>query len=248
MRPFFRTTRDNEKGSTMSATILLVDDDAEIANCWNFCSPARATPFCRPKAAETALELLERGVGADLIILDVMMPGLSGYKTCARIRETSNVPILFLTARGMDTDLTLGFSAGGDDYLSKPFSNAELLSRVKALLRRYHVYGGKEEKADTGCLCAHGLRVDRRFNEVFKDGRELSLTELEYRLLRLMMEHRGKIFSAENLYESVWGEPYFSVSANTVMVHIRKLRAKIEDDPQNPRIVKTVWGKGYRVE
>ena len=100
----------------------------------------------------------------------------------------------------------------------------------------------------TSCLCAHGLRVDKRFNEVFKDGRELSLTELEYRLLRLMMEHRGKIFSAENLYESVWGEPYFSVSANTVMVHIRKLRAKIEDDPQNPRIVKTVWGKGYRVE
>ena len=90
--------------------------------------------------------------------------------------------------------------------------------------------------------------MDRRFNEVFKDGQELSLTELEYRLLRLMMEHRGKIFSAENLYESVWGEPYFSVSANTVMVHIRKLRAKIEDDPQNPRIVKTVWGKGYRVE
>ena len=90
--------------------------------------------------------------------------------------------------------------------------------------------------------------MDKRFNEVFKDGRELSLTELEYRLLRLMMEHRGKIFSAENLYESVWGEPYFSVSANTVMVHIRKLRAKIEDDPQNPRIVKTVWGKGYRVE
>ena len=167
------------------------------------------------------------GAGVDLIILDVMMPGLSGYKTCARIRETSNVPILFLTARGMDTDLTLGFSAGGDDYLSKPFSNAELLSRVKALLRRYHVYGGKEETVD---------------------GRELSLTELEYRLLRLMMEHRGKIFSAENLYESVWGEPYFSVSANTVMVHIRKLRAKIEDDPQNPRIVKTVWGKGYRVE
>ena len=115
-------------------------------------------------------------------------------------------------------------------------------------MRRYHVYGGKEEAREDGYLSAHGLRVNRRFNEVFKNGRELALTELEYQMLRLMFEYRGKIFSAENLYESVWGEPYFSVSANTVMVHIRKLRAKIEDDPQNPQIVKTVWGKGYRVE
>ena len=232
----------------MRATILLVDDDAEIRELLELLLTGEGYAVLQADSGEAALDLLGKGASVDLIILDVMMPGLSGYKTCARSRETSNVPILFLTARGMDTDLTLGFSAGGDDYLSKPFSNAELLSRVKALLRRYHVYGGKEEASDTGCLCAHGLRVDRRFNEVFKDGRELSLTELEYRLLRLMMEHRGKIFSAENLYESVWGEPYFSVSANTVMVHIRKLRAKIEDDPQNPRIVKTVWGKGYRVE
>ena len=238
--------RDNTKGITMSATILIVDDDAEIRELLELLLSGEGYAVRQAENGEAALAMLDAGI--DLVILDVMMPGLSGYKTCARIRETSNVPILFLTARGMDTDLTLGFSAGGDDYLSKPFSNAELLSRVKALLRRYHVYGGKEEASDTGCLCAHGLRVDRRFNEVFKDGRELSLTELEYRLLRLMMEHRGKIFSAENLYESVWGEPYFSVSANTVMVHIRKLRAKIEDDPQNPQIVKTVWGKGYRVE
>ena len=232
----------------MSATILLVDDDAEIRELLELLLTGEGYAVLQAGSGEAALDLLGKGASVDLIILDVMMPGLSGYKTCARVRETSNVPILFLTARGMDTDLTLGFSAGGDDYLSKPFSNAELLSRVKALLRRYHVYGGKEETVDTGCIAAHGLRVDKRFNEVFKDGRELSLTELEYRLLRLMMEHRGKIFSAENLYESVWGEPYFSVSANTVMVHIRKLRAKIEDDPQNPRIVKTVWGKGYRVE
>ena len=230
----------------MSATILIVDDDAEIRELLELLLSGEGYAVRQAENGEAALAMLDAGI--DLVILDVMMPGLSGYKTCARIRETSNVPILFLTARGKDTDLTLGFSAGGDDYLSKPFSNAELLSRVKALLRRYHVYGGKEEACEDGYLSAHGLRVNRRFNEVFKNGRELALTELEYQMLRLMFEYRGKIFSAENLYESVWGEPYFSVSANTVMVHIRKLRAKIEDDPQNPQIVKTVWGKGYRVE
>lgn len=248
MRPFFRIPSDNEKGSIMTATILLVDDDAEIRELLELLLSGEGYAVLQTESGEAALALLKQGANVDLIVLDVMMPGLSGYKTCALIREISNAPILFLTARSMDTDLTLGFSAGGDDYLAKPFSNAELLSRVKALLRRYHVYGGKEEAAEADVLAAHGLRVGRRFNEVWKDGRELSLTELEYRLLRLMMEYRGKIFSAQNLYESVWGEPYFSVSANTVMVHIRKLRAKIEDDPQEPRIVKTVWGKGYRVE
>ena len=238
--------RDNTKGIAMSATILIVDDDAEIRELLELLLSGEGYAVRQAENGEAALAMLDAGI--DLVILDVMMPGLSGYKTCARIRETSNVPILFLTARGMDTDLTLGFSAGGDDYLSKPFSNAELLSRVKALLRRYHVYGGKAETREDGFFSAHGLRVNRRFNEVFKNGRELALTELEYQMLRLMFEYRGKIFSAENLYESVWGEPYFSVSANTVMVHIRKLRAKIEDDPQNPQIVKTVWGKGYRVE
>ena len=143
----------------MSATILLVDDDAEIRELLELLLTGEGYAILQADSGEAALELLGKGASVDLIILDVMMPGLSGYKTCARIRETSNVPILFLTARGMDTDLTLGFSAGGDDYLSKPFSNAELLSRVKALLRRYHVYGGKEEAADTGCLTAHGLRV-----------------------------------------------------------------------------------------
>ena len=238
--------RDNTKGIAMSATILIVDDDAEIRELLELLLSGEGYAVRQAENGEAALAMLDAGI--DLVILDVMMPGLSGYKTCACIRETSNVPILFLTARGMDTDLTLGFSAGGDDYLSKPFSNAELLSRVKALLRRYHVYGGKAETREDGFFSAHGLRVNRRFNEVFKNGRELALTELEYQMLRLMFEYRGKIFSAENLYESVWGEPYFSVSANTVMVHIRKLRAKIEDDPQNPQIVKTVWGKGYRVE
>lgn len=230
----------------MSATILIVDDDAEIRELLELLLSGEGYAVRQAGDGETALAMLDPSI--DLVILDVMMPGMSGYKVCARIRETFNVPVLFLTARGMDTDLTLGFSSGGDDYLPKPFSNAELLSRVKALLRRYHVYGGKEEAPKSDFFTAGSLKVNRRFNEAFKDEKEIPLTELEYQILRLMLEHRGKIFSAENLYESVWGEPYFSVSANTVMVHIRKLRAKIEDDPQNPQLIKTVWGKGYRIE
>lgn len=230
----------------MSATILIVDDDAEIRELLELLLSGEGYAVRQAESGEAALGMLDEGV--DLIILDVMMPGMSGYKVCARIRERSNAPVLFLTARGLDTDLTLGFSAGGDDYLSKPFSNAELLSRVKALLRRYHVYGGKEDSPVQDYLTAGDVRVNRRFNEAYKGEREIALTELEYRLLRLMLEYRGKIFSAENLYRSVWEEPYLYANANTVMVHIRKLRAKIEDDPQNPQLIKTVWGKGYRVE
>ena len=157
----------------MSTTILLVDDDAEIRELLELLLAGEGYGVLQARSGEEALGLLGKGTSVDLIILDVMMPGLSGYKTCARIRETSNVPILFLTARGMDTDLTLGFSAGGDDYLAKPFSNAELLSRVKALLRRYHVYGGKEETAEPGYLSAHGVaRGQAALNEVWKNGRE----------------------------------------------------------------------------
>ena len=131
MRPFFRIPSDNEKGSTMTATILLVDDDAEIRELLELLLSGEGYAVLQTESGEAALALLKQGANVDLIVLDVMMPGLSGYKTCALIREISNAPILFLTARSMDTDLTLGFSAGGDDYLAKPFSNAELLSRVK---------------------------------------------------------------------------------------------------------------------
>lgn len=184
----------------------------------------------------------------DLVILDVMMPGISGYQVCLRLRERWNVPILFLTAKTQDSDLVMGFSSGGDDYLSKPFSYSELIARVKGLLRRYQVYKGKTDTELGQFIEWRGLRLDREHNEVMKQGKELNLTTTEYQILRLMMTYRGKIFSAQNLYESVWEEPYLSTSSNTVMVHIRRLREKIEKDPQQPEILKTIWGKGYRIE
>ena len=141
--------------------------------------------------------------------------------------------------------------AGGDDYLTKPFSYAELLGRTRALLRRYRVYRGKAEPAvpaAPACLSGGGIRLSTAGNQVWVDGREVRLSGLEYRLLRLLMEHPGAIFSAQTLYERVWEEPYFYSCAGTVMVHIRKLRVKVEADPQRPKRIVTEWGKGYRFE
>ncbi len=227
-------------------TVLVVDDDYEIRELLETLLQSEGYKVMQASNGRQAISLMTDLV--DLVILDVMMPEMSGYKVCWSIRENYNVPILFLTAKGLDSDLTMGYSSGGDDYLTKPFSCAELLARVKGLLRRYHVYKGKEEAVQEHYYTCGSLRVHCDFNEVTKDGEELNLTELEYQLLRMMLGYRGKIFTTQNLYESVWNEPYFSISANTVMVHIRKLRSKIEENPQKPGIIKTVWGKGYRIE
>lgn len=164
------------------------------------------------------------------------------------IREKTSAPILFLTAKTHDSDKHMAFSSGSDDYLSKPFPCTELVSRVKALLRRYYVYKGKERVATPDTIRINELAINTTVNEVSIGEKEITLTEIEYRILLLMAQHRKKLFSAQNLYESVWEEPYFYTCNNTVMVHIRNLRGKLEKDPQNPKYIKTVWGKGYRIE
>ena len=179
------------------------------------------------------------------------MPGMSGIRTCEEIRKISIVPILFLTAKAQESDKLLGLMAGGDDYLPKPFSYAELLGRVKALIRRYTVYMGSSvipEERQEEYIEQSGIRISKFFNEVFVDGEEKELSNIEYQMLLLLMRHKGKTFSAQNLYESIWNEPYFYSCNSTVMVHIRKLRMKIEKDPKNPRYIRTLWGKGYRFE
>ena len=178
-----------------------------------------------------------------------MMPGISGIKTCEEIRKISHVPVLFLTAKIQESDKLLGLMAGGDDYLVKPFSYAELLARVKALLRRYHVYSQtlQGEKTKEHWIEYGKVKVNTQCNEVFRNEKEISLREMEYRILLLMMENPKKVFSVKNLYESLWEEPFLYSSGNTVMVHIRRLRMKIEDDPQKPKMIQTVWGKGYRL-
>ena len=185
----------------------------------------------------------------DLVILDVMMPGMSGLKTCEEIRKVSYVPVLFLTARSQESDKLIGLMAGGDDYLAKPFSYSELLGRVKALIRRWKIYRGKEEPEQMqtqNYIELAGIRLNEEFNQVTVKGENVEFSDIEYNILRLLMKYPGKIFSAQNLYESVWNEPYFYNCNSTVMVHIRRLRVKIEEDPKNPKLILTVWGKGYR--
>ena len=191
-------------------------------------------------------EKLLAGKRYDLIILDIMMPGLDGYQTCRKMREESNAPILFLSARTKDSDKTLGFSSGGDDYLAKPFSYNELISRAKALIRRYQVYRGKaEQTVKLNRFSCRNLIVDEETKNVYSDGELLELTDTEYAILLLLLKNRHQVFSAERLYEAVWKESFYYGAENTVMVHIRNLRRKVERDSKNPSIIKTSWGKGY---
>ena len=203
----------------MGSRILIVDDNQEIREVVTVLLENEGYEVEEAGDGEAAIAKAE---DMDLIILDVMMPKMDGFKACRQIREVTNAPILFLTAKTMDQDKALGFSSGGDDYLAKPFSYNELIARVKALLRRYCIYKGKEEA--------------------------VNLTEMEYQILLLLADHPKKIFSNQELYEAIWKRPYMYSANNTIMVHIRNLRKKLGVDPQNPVYIKTVWGKGYRFD
>lgn len=230
-------------------TILIVEDEPDIREGIRILLGGEGYTVLEAPTGEDALKQLSDAV--DLVILDIMLPGMSGIRVCEEVRRISTVPILFLTARSQESDKTIGLMAGGDDYLCKPFSYAELIARVKAQLRRYCVYRGKKQalQLDTDHILTSGrLRVALDRNEIWKDGAALNLTELEYRILLLLIQHPQRIFSTQQIYESVWEEPYTYTANSTVMVHIRKLRTKLEDDPQNPAYIRNVWGKGYRYE
>lgn len=228
--------------------VLIIEDDEDIREGIRILLESEQYTVTEAENGKKGLQLLEEDTS--LVILDIMMPGMTGLRTCEEIRKVSNVPVLFLTAKSQESDKLIGLMAGGDDYLTKPFSYAELLGRVKALIRRYRVYKGSriEETDENEYLERAGIRISRLINEVYIEGRETELSNIEYKILLLMMQHSGKTFSAQNLYESIWEEPYFYSCNSTVMVHIRKLRTKIEKDPKNPRYIKTLWGKGYRFE
>lgn len=240
-----------------NSNILIVDDNSEIREVINILLSGEGyTVEEAADGSQAVQKISEREY--DLIILDVMMPGLNGYQTCMEIRKNSNAPVLFLSARSQVEDKTMGFSSGGDDYLPKPFSYNELVGRVKALMRRYQVYKGKNEedkkelrragKKTEKILELPGICIERKTERVFAGEDEIELTNMEFEILCLLAENRGQIFSVQRIYESVWQESYYYGAANTVMVHIRNLRGKIEKDPHNPEIIKNIWGKGYRCE
>lgn len=230
-------------------TVLIVEDDADIREGVRILLESENYNVREAANGMDGIKALDEDT--DLVILDIMMPGISGLRTCEEIRKVSNVPVLFLTAKAQESDKLIGLMAGGDDYLPKPFSYAELLGRVKALLRRYNVYRGRSERTqenENEYLEAGNIRIHKVYNEVFVKDKQIDLSNIEYRILLLMMQHPGKIFSAQNLYESVWEEPYFYSCNGTVMVHIRKLRMKVEDDSKNPKYIQTIWGKGYKFD
>lgn len=226
--------------------ILIADDNEDIREVLRVLLESEGFEVDEATDGDEAVKKTDSTV--DLIILDIMMPNKNGYKACVEIREKTMVPILFLTAKTEDSDKTMGFSSGGDDYLIKPFSYTEIIARVKALLRRYYIYQGKNGEEKKNEIIIDNLVIDTDKNYVTVEDNEIKLTDIEYNILLLLAQNRRKIFSAQNLYESVWNEPYFYTANNTIMVHIRKLRTKLEKEPQNPKYIKTVWGRGYRIE
>ena len=223
--------------------IMVVDDDADIRQALRTLLEMENYEVTEADNGKTALELLDETV--DLMILDIMMPEKDGISTCREIREQYTFPILFLTAKTTEYDKYVGFSSGGDDYLIKPFSKTEVLARISAMLRRYHVYQGK--RTEQKYIYIQDLKIDKNMSRVFQGDKEIILTNTEYDILVLLSKNPNKIFTLEELYENIWKEPYyFSVNA-TVMVHIRNLRKKLQDTSQASKYIKNIWGKGYSI-
>ena len=224
--------------------ILICDDERDIVAALKIYLEAEGYSCFTAFDGREALELLRREK-IHLTLLDVMMPEMDGISALAKLREESNVPVILLTAKSEDSDKVLGLNVGADDYVTKPFNPVELCARVRALLRRYmKLGGGKEEE---GALSIGPISLDEKGKEVTRDGEKILLTPTEFEILRFLMSHAGEVFPPRELYRRVWnGEPYGA--ENTVSVHIRHIREKLEVNPAEPRWIKAVWGQGYKFE
>ncbi|MGH4124676.1 MAG: response regulator transcription factor [Clostridium sp.] len=228
-------------------TILIVEDEKEIRNLLDI--------YIRNEGyktilAENGIEAIEavKNENVDLIILDIMMPGMDGIQTCMTIREERNMPIIMLSAKSEDIDKIMGLTTGADDYITKPFNPLELVARVKSQLRRYFRFNNFEKIVkNTSIIQVDDLVINIANHEIEVNGKYVKLTPTEFEILKLLAKNRGIIFSIEKIYELVWNESFME-SENTVMVHIRKIRAKIEQNPRKPIYIKTVWGVGYKIE
>jgi len=227
-----------------SIRILVVDDEADIRRIIRILLESRGYRVLEAPNGRLAVETIRKEPDIDLILLDIMMPELSGIEASREIRSISSAPILFLTARTQEQDKLEAYSSGGDDYLAKPFSHGELLMKVDSLLRRYRIYKGKV----TGKQLKSDVVLDEENRRILRGGEALELTETEYSILQFLADHRGSVVSVAQIYEGVWHEKYMPASNNTVMVHIVNLRKKLEDDPANPRLIRTIWGKGYQID
>ena len=230
-------------------TILVVDDNKEIVYSISELLKYEGYRIVKAYDGMEALEAMEREK-IDLILLDVMMPRLNGLSALMKLREKSRIPVIILSAKTEESDKVSGLILGADDYVEKPYNPAELTARIKAHLRRYHAWGGERPKAepDEDRIVNGGLELDKKQRLAVVEGEEVRLTATEYKILELLMEHPGQIFPAEQIYERVWDEKADYAVENTVMVHIRHIREKVEIDSKKPRYVKVVWGIGYKME
>ncbi|MDO4395313.1 MAG: response regulator transcription factor [Clostridia bacterium] len=225
--------------------ILVCDDDKEIAGAIETYLKNEGYEVFKAYDGVQALEIA-RNEQIHLIIMDIMMPNMDGIQATMKIREEKNIPIIMLSAKSEDYDKVTGLNVGADDYVTKPFSPLELIARVKSQLRRYMNLGSMENKK-SGVFKTGGLEVDDTEKTVKMDGEYVTVTPIEFGILKLLTENAGKVFSMEQIYEAVWNEPAYNPE-NTVAVHIRRIREKIEINPKNPRYLKVVWGIGYKIE
>ena len=229
-----------------SYNILVVDDDREIVRSLAKLLEVEGYQVYKAYHGLEALDILmERQI--HLILLDVMMPKLNGLSALMKIREKNNIPAIMLSAKTEESDKVLGLSMGADDYVTKPYNTAELMARVKSQLRRYFSLGAASDRQDEDVLKNGGLTLNRNTKILLVDGEQVRLTATEYKIVELLMSHPGYVFSAEEIYSQIWQEDAYGVE-NTVMVHIRRIREKIEITPKNPKYLKVVWGIGYKIE
>lgn len=227
--------------------ILVVDDEQDIRKLLRIYLTKQNYQVYEAENGLKAIEIMQRHSDMDLIVMDIMMPEMSGLDACKAIREFSSVPVLFLTAKTQEPDKQEAYETGGDDFLSKPFSQSEFIRKINTLIRRYNVYKGKEE-TDDRILSFRNIQIDVYKRAVTKDGENVRLTDKEYALLHFLMENKGRPWGLEELYENIWQEKYLPTSSNTVMVHVLRLRQKIEENPASPEIIRTIYGKGYQID
>lgn len=225
-------------------TVLIVDDEKDNVKALKIYLKPEGYELLEAYTGKQAMNIIEN-TNVDLVLMDIMMPEMDGLSATSLIREMSNIPVILLTAKSEDADKILGLNIGADDYITKPFNPAEVVARVKSQLRRYTMLGGQVQVQDE--ITIGGITLNDRSKQVTVDGEVVNLTPMEYGILKLMMENPNRVYSSDEIYQEVWKDTPLG-NEGTVAVHIRHLREKIEINPSDPRYIKVVWGRGYKVE
>lgn len=232
----------------MQDTILIVDDEREIADLVSLYLENEGFQVFKFYNSFDALKCIENEK-IDLAVLDIMLPDIDGFKLCQKIREKYNYPIIMLTAKDEETDKIMGLTFGADDYVTKPFRPLELVARVKSQLRRYKKYNPAHTENDESTVIVHrDLLMNVKTHECMLNNKPVVLTPTEFSILRILLENKGKVIGAEEIFHKIWQEEYYSKSNNTITVHIRHIREKLNDTLSKPKYIKTIWGVGYKIE